>query len=126
MPSTIDPVAMIVSWLTEHPVGRMPVSTTVPADRDPPFTTVRRTGGQIGLLHDTPLLTVRCWHASEAEAMRAGRGTLDMLRLMSVEHPAVHMLDALSLYTDRDPDTGRWYAELNLQVGLAPTLPELY
>lgn len=126
MPTTIDPVSLIVSWLTSHPVDGMPVSTTVPADRDPPFTTVRRTGGRIDPLHDEPLLTVRCWHASEAEAMHAGRRTLDMLRRMSVEHPAVHMLDVLSLYTDRDPDTGRWYAELNLQVGLAPTLPELY
>ena len=126
MPSTIDPVGMIVSWLTAHPVDGMSVSTLVPADRDPPFTTVRRTGGQIGLLHDMPLLTVRCWHTSEADAMKAGRLTLDALRRMSVEYPAVHMLDALSLYTDRDPDTGRWYAELNLQVGLAPTLPELH
>lgn len=126
MPTTIDPVAMTVSWLTGHPVDRMPVSTLVPADRDPPFITVRRTGGQLGLLHDTPLLTVRVWHMSEAEAMEAGRRTLDALRRMSVEHPAIHMLDVLSLYTDRDPDTSRWYAELNLQVGLAPTLPELY
>lgn len=126
MPTTVDPVSMTVSWLAAHPVERMPVSTNVPADRDPPFITVRRTGGGIDTLHDMPLLTVRCWHTSEANAMNAGRLTLDTLRCMACEHPAVHALDALSLYTDRDPDTGRWYAELNLQVGLAPTLPELH
>lgn len=126
MPSTVDPVAMTVSWLVSHPVDGMPVSTLVPADRDPPFLTVRRTGGRVDPLHDMPLLTVRCWHTSEAPAMQAGRRVLDVLRLMACEHPAVHSLDALSLYTDRDLDTGRWYAELNLQVGLAPTLPGLY
>lgn len=126
MPTTIDPVEQIVSWLTEHPVSDAPVSTAVPAETESPFVTVRRTGGRIDSLHDEPLLTIRCWHTSEAEAMRLGRLMLDSLRRMACEHPAIHSMDALSLYTDRDPDTGRWYAELNLQAGIAPTLPEFY
>lgn len=126
MPCTVDPVAMTVSWLNTHPVEGAPASSTVPASGKPPFITVRRTGGRVDPLHDMPLLTIRCWHASEAQAMRMGRETLDAMRCMSCEHPAVHAVDALSLYTDRDPDTNRWYAELNLQVGLAPTLPDLF
>ena len=126
MPCTIDPVRETVAWLSSRPELDAPVSTTVPADATPPYITVRRTGGQLDPLHDMPLMTVHCWERSDAEAMRMGRLTADMLRRMACEHPAIHRMDVLSLYTDRDPDTGLWYAELNLQAGLAPTLPELY
>lgn len=77
-----------------------------PSVRELPFVTVLRTGGSFSeQVSDAPMLDVKCWAATRAEAAELAGDVKTVLPLL-MEEPDVFGYSVASEYRDEDMDSG--------------------